>query len=1098
MIPHVSARLRRSFLATAALVALSGITTVNAAPVNPDQVQTGGTSFVTLAPAMTINPQDAIDGALPATQPLHLVISLKLRNQAALDSFIASATRPGTPEADRTMAEGRFAAQHAPTPAQAQSVAGFLAQAGFNHVAIAPNRLLVSADGTAGAAEVAFNTSLARITTADGRQAFANTEPVQIPATLQGIVLAVLGLQDVYRPHVVAQAAPLSISGHNPVDFSAIYSGTGVPTAAGVPVGILTEGNLAPSIADLNTFTSTNGLATVTTQTVNTNGTSSDTSGQIEWDLDSQDIVGMGGGEVGELIFYNMPSLQNTELITAFNRAVTDNATKILNVSLGECETDALQDGSAAAADVIFQVAITNGQTFSVSTGDSGADECGDGLTTPSWPANSQYVVAVGGTTLSTSGTTYTSESAWSGGGGSPSLYEPQPSWQSGIVPGNKRGLPDVAFDGDPSSGARIYVGNGIQQWGGTSLSSPLFVGSWARMLAAHGTGLGFAAPILYLTLTAVDYHDVTTGSNGGETAGPGWDFTTGFGSFILNMVNQHVVAGPVAPSVAKTFAPATVGSGESSTLTITLNNSSQPGAATLSGALTDTFPSDLVIAAQPNAATTCSSGSVTATPGAGSVALNSGAQIPAGGTCTITVDVTGADGTYVNTIPAGALTTDLGDNGYAATANLQIGYVFPQPYCNVTFPSGVQPISHVTFAGIDNPSSPGGGTPALENFTSIFGDVAPGQTASMAVQGNTEGNFTNVITAYVDWNQNGVFTDPGETYTIGTLHGSTGADGQQAIANIAVPAGALPGNTRMRVTKRYSAAADSCNSTGYGQAEDYTLTVSSGGGPIPPTIAKSFTPASVAVNTDSTAIITLSNANATAATLSADLVDTLPSGLVASAASTTCGGSASFTSGTITLTSGATIPTAGSCTITATVQAATAGSYVNTIAAGALQTDQGDNAAAASATLTVTGGTPTPPTIAKSFTPASVEVNADSTAVITLSNANATAATLSADLVDTLPTGLVASAASTTCGGSASFTPGTVTLTSGATIPATGSCAISATVQAATAGSYVNTIAAGALQTDQGDNATAASATLTVTTNPIDEIFTDGFDGTP
>ncbi|MEO7325225.1 MAG: choice-of-anchor D domain-containing protein [Dokdonella sp.] len=126
------------------------------------------------------------------------------------------------------------------------------------------------------------------------------------------------------------------------------------------------------------------------------------------------------------------------------------------------------------------------------------------------------------------------------------------------------------------------------------------------------------------------------------------------------------------------------------------------------------------------------------------------------------------------------------------------------------------------------------------------------------------------------------------------------------------------------------------------------------------PTIAKSFTPSSVATATNSTVTITLSNSNASAITLTANLVDTLPAGLVASAASTTCTGTSSFTAGSLTLASGATIPASGSCTLTGTVQAATAGSYVNTIAAGDLQTNAGNNAAAATDTLTVTAVTRT------------------------------------------------------------------------------------------------------------------------------------------
>ena len=86
-----------------------------------------------------------------------------------------------------------------------------------------------------------------------------------------------------------------------------------MPTASATPVGIITQGSITQTITDLNTFTSQNGLPTVTTQTVNTNGTSTDTSGVVEWNLDSQDIVGMGGGQVQQDHLLQHPDLVQRE-----------------------------------------------------------------------------------------------------------------------------------------------------------------------------------------------------------------------------------------------------------------------------------------------------------------------------------------------------------------------------------------------------------------------------------------------------------------------------------------------------------------------------------------------------------------------------------------------------------------------------------------------------------------------------------------------------------------------------------------------------------------------------------------------------------------
>ncbi|MFN3392542.1 MAG: hypothetical protein ACK40N_12375 [Meiothermus ruber] len=128
------------------------------------------------------------------------------------------------------------------------------------------------------------------------------------------------------------------------------------------------------------------------------------------------------------------------------------------------------------------------------------------------------------------------------------------------------------------------------------------------------------------------------------------------------------------------------------------------------------------------------------------------------------------------------------------------------------------------------------------------------------------------------------------------------------------------------------------------------------------------------------------------------------------------------------------------------------------------------------------------PPSLSKTFSPASIPTGGTSTLSITLTNPNPTPATLSAALVDNLPAGVVVASpanASTTCtGGSVSATPGnsSVTLAAGAQIPANGSCTVSASVTASTPGSYTNTLAAGALQTNHGSNQSPASAVLNVT----------------
>ena len=520
---------------------------------------------------------------LPDNELVDVVVALKLRNREFLNQRVEALIKRGNPEFGRWLSGEQVLLDHAPLPERAQAVADYLTRAGFTDVNIEPNRMLLTATGTTKAIRKAFNTELGRFVR-DGREGIANLSDVRVPPELSDTVLSVLGLQtmDQMRPlHHQAASVQLtgSVHGINPVNFPIAYNATSLPTASTTVVGIITAGSMTQTIADLHQFESQNGLPTINPTVVLVGGSSTDTSGTPEWDLDSQTIQAMAGGQVSQMIFYTARSLSNSYLTKAINKAVTDNVAAVINISLGECESYAQADGTMAAMDQIFQVAVAQGQTFSVSSGDSGSKECGNPQGTAigaSYPASSPYVIAVGGTTLYTdiSGK-YGGEVVWSGGGGSPSLYEPKPSWQTGVVPGSYRGVPDVAFDADPYSGAIIVVNGALQQYGGTSLASPIFVASWARIQSANRARLGFPASWIYSygAQHTSAFQDVTSGSNGDYSATAGWDYATGFGSF-----DVAATALLTRSTITISASPKSVIAGQSVTFTATVTGNSPTG----------------------------------------------------------------------------------------------------------------------------------------------------------------------------------------------------------------------------------------------------------------------------------------------------------------------------------------------------------------------------------------------------------------------------------------------------------------------------------------------------------------------------------------
>src|SRR6185437_14798784 len=121
--------------------------------------------------------------------------------------------------------------------------------------------------------------------------------------------------------------------------------------------------------------------------------------------------------------------------------------------------------------------------------------------------------------------------------------------------------------------------------------------------------------------------------------------------------------------TAAKAFAPSSIGTNDTSVMTITLTN---PNASAVTGAaFTDNYPAGLVNTASASGASTCAGATVTAANNGTSVAL-SGATVPASGSCTVTVNVTSAStGGYLNS--TGSVTTTNAGTAAAASATLNV-----------------------------------------------------------------------------------------------------------------------------------------------------------------------------------------------------------------------------------------------------------------------------------------------------------------------------------------------------------------------------------------------------------------------------------------
>lgn len=532
-------------------------------------------------------------GTLAGATPVTVTVGLSLRHQATLRNFLADAADPSSPDFGATYTPQGFSATYGPTTTAVGAVTSYLRAEGFTGVTVSPDHLLVTASGTAAQADAAFHTTLMGYLLG-GAHVYANSTAAMVPTSLVGDVAGVLGLNDVFKasPPLVRRStltAPSPTFGYTPVGFQKAYQATSSPTGAGTAIATISSGKMTAVIANLRTEEKANGLPAVPV-TVEYAGLENPTitpTANVEWDLDSQFSTGMAQN-VSHFYFYDASTLTDATLALVFDKWASQDIVKAASASLGECELYPYLDGSMVIDDEIFSEAAAQGQTMFASSGDTGAS-CAlvgtngvpdSGPPLVNYPASSPYVVGVGGTTLFTKSTgTYDFELGWDAGGGGLSHFEAAPYWQRQVMPVTAtetptvegtlgaRGVPDIAMDATIATGALVYTGSSSPTLvGGTSLSSPLALGTWARIESAYHNRLGFAAPVLYgvylagtCTTTSVEkicttpaFHAPVSGDNGLYPVTPGYNYVTGLGS-----IDTAAMLHAVVPFVARSPAPA-------------------------------------------------------------------------------------------------------------------------------------------------------------------------------------------------------------------------------------------------------------------------------------------------------------------------------------------------------------------------------------------------------------------------------------------------------------------------------------------------------------------------------------------------------------
>jgi kumamolisin len=473
----------------------------------------------------------------------------------ALDSLVDELGRQST-TFRRHLTRREIAERFSADPADLDAVERFASRNNLTVASSSPKQRLVILRGSLADFSKAFGVPLSMYRSAEGTYR-AYQGSVHLPSNLADRVQAVVGLSNriITKPHFRSRpsAVPLSAGARtfSPVDVANLYNyPTGV-TGQGQTIGIIEFGggyrtnDLDHYFQDLNLPTPNIVSVSVGSATNSPTGPNS-ADGEVMLDIEVAGAIAPDA----QIVVYFAPN-NTLGWIRAISTAIHDSFhnPSVISISWGGPELSWTRQ-SLRVINEQFKIAAALGITICAASGDSGFTDGVPGTTAHvDFPASSPYALACGGTSLTGSDSTISSETVWNDGpnrsnpnsatGGGVSSFFALPSYQadagipSSVNPpfNSGRGVPDVAGNADPNTGYRIRVDGVNMVVGGTSAVAPLWAALLTLINEQLGTPVGFVNPSLYGAVEGDAFNDITSGNNGAYQAGSGWDACTGLGS---------------------------------------------------------------------------------------------------------------------------------------------------------------------------------------------------------------------------------------------------------------------------------------------------------------------------------------------------------------------------------------------------------------------------------------------------------------------------------------------------------------------------------------------------------------------------------------
>jgi sugar lactone lactonase YvrE len=501
--------------------------------------------------------------AAEASAAMTLELPLKLRNMADLEARVARGEHVSAQE---------FTQKYAPAAQDYQTVVDWAKGQGLTITRQDDHRLAVFVQGSVSQLAGILKVNFARVSYR-GKEYTSAIDAPTISGGISNVILGITGLQPHLRPHkhLIKSAARPNLgpsgNGYYPKQVAQAYDLTPLYNSSisgsGQTIAIVID--TFPNRSDLQNFWTTCGISQSSNnitfiQTVT--GSMGAPSGEETLDTEWASSI----APAAKVRVYGATDLENTDLDTTYQQVLDDAMGNPglnmheMTMSYGSGETDTapseLQNDHQ-----LFTALTAVGVTCFASAGDGGStpDDNGgeDGAFQPENPAEDPSVNGVGGTSIVLNGSNNeTSETVWNDGaqggatgGGTSGTAEAgafafsRPAWQSGsgVNTTAARQCPDLAAIADPNTGGMIIFDGQQEQYGGTSLASPVCAAIFSLVNEARANAgqpaLGLLGPHIYPLIGTSSFRDITSGTNETQrsptkyVAGVGYDECTGVGA---------------------------------------------------------------------------------------------------------------------------------------------------------------------------------------------------------------------------------------------------------------------------------------------------------------------------------------------------------------------------------------------------------------------------------------------------------------------------------------------------------------------------------------------------------------------------------------